>query len=89
LELDGQALTSVTVNKSYVSTFEFDLGGKLEAFPNYEAYEKTHDLWLLYEPSGNVFTLRADGKYQRAPGDGSGKHQWKTLAVSKTKRVVK
>jgi hypothetical protein len=89
LELDGQALTSVTVNKSYVSIFEFDLGGRLEVSPNYEGFEKTDDLWLLYEPSGNVFTLRADGKYKRAPGDGSGKHQWKALTISKPKLAVK
>jgi len=89
LEIDGQALTSVTVTKSYISIFDFDLGGKLEVLPNYKDYEKTVDLWLLYEPSGNVLTLRADGKYKRAPGDGSGKHQWKPLKISKSKVALK
>ena len=79
----------MTVTKSYISIFEFDLGGKLEVLPNYKDYEKTVDLWLLYEPSGYVLTLRADGKYKRAPGDGSGKHQWKPLKISKSKVAPK
>ena len=65
LEIDGQALTSVSINKSFTCVFEFDLGGKLEIIPNYDEYEKDSDLWLLYEPSGYVYTLRADGKYIR------------------------
>jgi hypothetical protein len=89
LELDGQKLSSVTVNKSYVTIFEFDLGGQLEVSPNYEDFERTDEMWLLYEPSGNVFTLRADGKYCRTPGDGSVKDKWKALMISKSKRVVK
>jgi hypothetical protein len=89
LEIDGQALTSITITKSYVGVFEFDLGGKLEIIPNYDGYEKDSDLWLLYEPSGYVYTLRADGKYCHAPGDGSIKKSWKALKVSKSKVVVK
>lgn len=89
LELDGQALTSVTVNKSFVSIFEFDLGGRLEVIPNYNDFEEADDLWLLYEPSGNVFTLRSDRKYKRAPGDGSEKHERKSLRISKTKMIAK
>lgn len=89
LEIDGQALTSVTIKKSFVSVFEFDLGGRLEITPNYDDYEKDSDLWLLYEPSGYVFTLRADGKYSHAPGDGSIEKEWKTLNISQTKVIVK
>ena len=89
LEIDGQVLTSVTIKKSYVSVFEFDLGGRLEIIPNLVDYEKTDELWLLYEASGNVFTLRADGKYCRAPGNGSVKKKWKSLVSSKSKVLVK
>ncbi len=49
LEIDGQALTSITITKSYVCLFEFDLGGKLEIIPNYDEYKKDSNLWLLYE----------------------------------------
>ena len=89
LEIDGQALTSVTINKSFICVFEFDLGGRLETIPNHYDYEKDSDLWLLYEPSGNVFTFRADGKYSYIPGDGSVKETWKALKISTGKVVVK
>ena len=89
LELDGQKLTSVTVNKSYGSIFEFDLGGRLEVLPMDE-FEKTAELWLLYEPSGDVFTLRADGKYSHMPGDTPPEEEkWRSLRVSKAKAAVK
>jgi len=68
-ELDGQVLTQVTIRNSLVSVFDFDLGGRLEIIPNHLEYEKIPDLWLLYEPSGDVFTLRADGQYCHMPGD--------------------
>lgn len=89
LEIDGQALTSVTINKSFICVFEFDLGGKLEIIPNYSDYEKDSDLWLLYEPSGYVFTLRADGKYNYAPGNSHAEKAWKALNTSKSKMIVK
>lgn len=89
LEINGQALTSVTINKSFICVFEFDLGGKLEIIPNYDEYEKDRDLWLLYEPSGYVFTLRADGKYNHAPGNSNAEKAWKALNISKSNIVVK
>ena len=89
LEIDGQLLTSVAIKKSHVSIFEFDLGGRLEIIPNHVDYKKTVDLWLLYEPSGNVFTLRADGKYRHRPGDGSVKDKWETLEIPKSRTAVK
>lgn len=82
-ELDGQALVRVTVSKLLISVFEFDLGGRLETIPNIEAHESTSDLWLLYEPSGDVFTLRADGQYCRMPGDTlPDKHKWQPLNIN-------
>jgi len=89
LELDGQVLTSVTIKKSYISVFEFDLGCKLEVIPNHDDYKKTDELWLLYEPSGYVFTLRADGKYRHRPGDGSVKDKWEALEISKSRTAIK
>ncbi len=69
LELDGQALTHVSVDEQLLSVFEFDLGGRLEVMPNLKEYAADSELWLLYEPSGKVFTLRADGLYHEMPGD--------------------
>jgi hypothetical protein len=90
VEINGQALTKVSVNDSLVSMFEFDLGGRLEVIPNHEEYEKTVDLWLLYEPSGNVFTLRADGQYSHMPGTTLPEnHKWKPLRTSKPQMIVK
>ena len=90
IELDGQALAQVTIKKNFVSVFEFDLGGKLEVTPNYDVYEKDVDLWLLYEPSGKVFTLRADGQYCHKPGNTPpNKKSWKPLLIPKSKTVVK
>jgi len=65
-ELDGQKLVQVTVAPHGATTvFEFDLGSRLEAKP----YNETSDQWLLYEPSGYVFSLRGDGCYSHNPGD--------------------
>ena len=65
-ELDGQKLVQVTVAPHGATTvFEFDLGSRLEAKPDNE----TSDQWLLYEPSGYVFSLRGDGCYSHNPGD--------------------
>ncbi|HNC08144.1 MAG TPA: hypothetical protein PLX14_05525 [Anaerolineales bacterium] len=68
-ELNGQSLTQVNIDEALVSVFDFDLGGRLEIFPNYEDYKTTSDLWLLYEKPGNVFVLRADGQYSYHPGN--------------------
>lgn len=82
IEINGQKLTNVTVSPSLLSVFEFDLGGRLEASPDYENFEKTVDLWLLYEPSGEVFTLRADGQYHHDLGDARPKqYKWQPLNI--------
>ena len=89
IELDGQALKQVTIKDSLVTVFEFDLGGSLEIVPNYVDYETNVDLWLLYEPSGKVFTLRADGQYCHMPGDNSSDmEKWKPLIIPKSKKVA-
>ena len=79
-ELNGEALVQVKVDESLITTFEFDFGGKLECIPNRKAYRKDADLWLLYEPSEYVFTLRADGQYRHMPGNTEpDKHIWQPL----------
>ena len=47
------------------SIFEFDLGSRLEAKP----YNQTSDQWLLFEPSGYVFSLRGDGHHSHNPSN--------------------
>jgi hypothetical protein len=68
-ELDGQALIHVSIDESFLSVFEFDLGGRLEASPNVEAYGSDAELWKLFEPSGEVFSLRSDRQYSHMPGN--------------------
>jgi hypothetical protein len=69
LALDGQKLMKVRVNPNNGRTvFEFDLGGRVEAVP-YEGDDKDWDLWYLFEWSGRVLTVRADGKYNYQDGD--------------------
>ena len=64
-ELDGQKLVRVTANYLPGHTvFEFDLGGRLTARPYDKFYEEPSEQWLLFEPSGDVLTLRADGMYR-------------------------
>ncbi len=79
IEINGEKLVRVTVDKSLVTTFDFDLGGKLICTPS-RSFDKDSDLWLFYEPSGKVFTLRANGKYSHIPGNTpSDKEKWMDL----------
>ncbi len=65
-ELDGQKLLQVEIDPSRGhSVFTFDLGSRLETMP----YNADSDQWLLYEPSGKVFSYRADGMYSHQPGN--------------------
>ena len=64
--LNGQKLVSARViPRGMRSLFEFDLGGRLETKP----YDRSSEQWLLYEPNGNVLTVRADKRYCYGPGD--------------------
>jgi hypothetical protein len=47
------------------SYFEFDLGGRLET----KSFDRMSEQWLLYEPRGNVLTVRADKRYSYGSGD--------------------
>jgi hypothetical protein len=47
------------------SYFEFDLGGRLETKP----FDRASEQWSLYEPNGNVLSVRADKRYSYGLGD--------------------
>jgi hypothetical protein len=78
LDLNGQSLCSVKVNRSWNSIFEFDLGGCLETQPYSQKKEESEpeELWSLYQPSGMVFTLRSDGKYNHSMGNHPRTKEW-------------
>jgi len=64
--LNGQKLIKArVVPRNMRSYFHFDLGGRLETTP----FDRTREQWLLYEPNGNVLSVRADRKYSHGPGD--------------------
>lgn len=68
-DLDGQALTRVDVSSDLRrSTFEFDLGGRNETVAD-DTRPTSDEQWLLFEPSGEALTDRADGHYHHAPGN--------------------
>ena len=74
--LDGQALSDITLAKRGVrTTFRFDLGGILET----RSHDRRSEQWLLYEPDGHVFTLRADRRYSYRMGEGEGSEKWRAV----------
>ena len=77
LLLDGQKLTRFSmVPRGLHCTFDFDLGGALETRP----YGRTHEQWLLYEPTGKVLTLRADKRYSHHPSNrADSRKDWKPI----------
>jgi hypothetical protein len=77
-ELDGQMLTHVSVSpENGASTFTFDLGAQLITAP----YDQESEQWFLYEPTGYVFSMRADGCYSHLLGTILSEHeQWHPLA---------
>ena len=63
--LDGQSIQRVDVETRTGSTvFQFDLGATLrvESIGPDESGDP-EDLWLLYQPTGQVLTVRSDGSY--------------------------
>ena len=78
LDLEGQALVSVNVIGTGITVFEFDLGGRLETQPYVEENEASEpeEQWLLYHPTGMVFTFRSDGKYNNHMGNESTPDHW-------------
>ena len=50
-KLDGQRLDNVSVDDTYATTFEFDLGGTLVTIP-WEEEDEPNEQWMLFEPLG-------------------------------------
>lgn len=64
-ELDGQILTAAEADPAQgTSLFKFDLGATLQTWP----YGRDDTQWMLYMPSGDVFSYRDDGSYSLEPG---------------------
>jgi hypothetical protein len=64
-ELDGQLLTAVEADPARgTSVFEFDHGASIHTWP-YGSGGDTQ--WMLYMPSGDVFSYREDGLYSFGP----------------------
>lgn len=85
--LNGQALVNTSVDVARgKSRFEFDLGGVLET----KRRDRNGLQWLLYEPSGHVLSLRADGKYSHALGTTpADENKWYTLKGKAAGATVK
>ena len=77
--LDGEKLVRFTlVPKGLHCIFEFDLGSILRTRP----FSRTHEQWLLYEPTGKVLVLRADKRYSHHPSNRpDNKKDWKPVQV--------
>ncbi len=71
--LDGQILTNATTDSSFSSRFTFDLDGELTTRPR----DADSEQWMLYQPDGNVLSLRGDGTYCHSPSNTEQEHeQW-------------
>ncbi len=67
-QLDGQCLERLWLEPGTVIThFEFDLGAVLTTYPLDD--DPDMEQWILYEPSGDVLTVRADNRFCHRPGD--------------------
>lgn len=75
-QIDGQCLERLwTETEMVVTHFKFDLGAVLTTFPyddddpNFPYDEDDpYELWSLYEPSGDVLSVRSDSRYCHGPG---------------------
>ena len=72
-QLDGQRLERLWLESGTVIThFEFDLGAILTTYPypyDDDDDDDENEQWLLYEPSGNVLSVRSDNRFSYHPGD--------------------
>jgi hypothetical protein len=77
--LDGQALISGSlVTRGMRTILTFDLGATLVTKP----YNRTDEQWMLYEPEGNVLTIRADKRYSYGLGNrAEGEKSWRPIGV--------
>jgi hypothetical protein len=84
-ELGGQRLLAITVDsESASSTFNFDLGARLRAYPysrRSRYYDPTNTLWMLRVPSGHWLSMRSDGQYSYVAGNRrGGSDPWRRMA---------
>jgi hypothetical protein len=88
--LNGQSLVSVGVDPmDGGSTFTFDLGCVLETRPAQEGTykEEPAEQWMLYQPSGEVLTIRGDGYYRVQPARESGEDEPWTYLPGRSSRA--
>jgi hypothetical protein len=85
--LNGQCLAGLQIDsRDGSSVFSFDLGCVLTVIPD-DASEgdEPDELWLLFEPSGQVLAVRNDGSYCRGPStEPTDQHRWSPIAVPVT-----
>ena len=63
-QLDGQCLERLWMEPGTVVThFEFDLGAVLKTFPYDDDDDEPNEQWMLYEPSGDVLSVRSDNRF--------------------------
>jgi len=71
-DLDGQKLVEAFVRpRTGATRLAFDLGGVLEVWRL--GRQEDRDLWLLYEPDGQVLSVRGDGTYEHGPASDADK----------------
>jgi len=69
-QLNGQRLEKLWIEPGTVATrFEFDLGGILSTFTYENDDDEPNKQWMLFEPSGNVVSIRSDNRFSRNLGD--------------------
>jgi hypothetical protein len=81
--LNGQKLTGFHISsRKCICVFEFDLGGILKTKPYSDKRERweEREQWMLFEPSGNVLAVRADGHYRYSRADAPEDQQkWQSI----------
>ncbi len=69
-QLDGQCLKRLWMEPGTVVThFEFDLGAVLKTFPYDDDDDEPNEQWMLFEPSGDVLSVRSDNQFCHGSGE--------------------
>ena len=77
--IDGQKIIKIEIDPKTADTiFQFDLGGLLTT-KHYT--DEIDEQWILYEPKGNVLTVRSDGLYSYLAKDAPGEEIWKEITL--------
>ncbi len=68
--LDGQCLKELWMEPETVVThFQFDLGGILTTLSYDDDDDEPNEQWMLFEPLGNVLSVRSDHRFFYGSGD--------------------